>query len=165
MTGVFETCRFRKDSFVVLMEPGARNGFSPKRANAKEGTLRFLTITKGKENGAMPPPEMIEAVEKLADQATKDGTLVMRGGLYPSAAGGAKVLILKGQLQVLDGPFTEAKEVIGGFAIFEYGSREQALAAAKSFVELSRRHWPEWEGEIEIRQMWSPDDDFPQAND
>jgi hypothetical protein len=125
--------------------------------------LRFLTITKGKEGGAMPPPEMIEAVEKLADQATKDGTLVLRGGLYPSAAGGFRVRVSGGQIRVLDGPFTEAKEVIGGFAIFEFKSREEAVASAKHFMELSRKHWPEWEGECEVRQMWSPDDDFPQA--
>ena len=125
--------------------------------------MRFLTLTKGKEGGAMPPPEMIEAVERLAERATQDGTLVLRGGLYPTAAGGARVRVSGGRVQVLDGPFTEAKEVIGGFAIFEYRSREEAIEAAKSFMELSRRHWPEWEGEIEVRQMWSPDEDFPQA--
>jgi hypothetical protein len=83
--------------------------------------------------------------------------------LYPTAAGGARVRVSGGRVQVLDGPFTEAKEVIGGFAIFEYRSREEAIEAAKSFMELSRKHWPEWEGEIEVRQMWSPDEDFPQA--
>jgi len=120
-------------------------------------------LTKGKEGGPMPPPEMIEAVERLAEEATKDGTLVLRGGLYPSGAGGARVRVSGGELRVLDGPFTEAKEVIGGFAIFEFKSREEAIEAARHFMELSRRHWPGWEGECEVRQMWSPDEDFPQA--
>ena len=118
-------------------------------------------MTKGKEGGEMPPPEMIEAVERLDEQATKDGTLVLRGGLYPSGAGGARVRVSGGELRVLDGPFTEAKEVIGGFAIFELKSKEEAVEAAKHFMELHRKHWPGWEGVSEVRRMFGPDDAFP----
>jgi hypothetical protein len=57
----------------------------------------------------------------------------------------------KGKLHVTDGPFTEAKEVIGGFAIIEAASREQALDVARQFMDLHRVHWPAFEGECEVR--------------
>jgi hypothetical protein len=61
---------------------------------------------------------------------------------------------------VKDGPFTEAKEVVGGYAQFELTSKEVAVESAKRFMELHRQHWPGWEGETEVRQMYEPGD-FP----
>jgi len=59
---------------------------------------------------------------------------------------------------VIDGPFTEAKEIIGGYAQFELKSKEEAIEGAVQFMELHKKHWPGWEGETEVRQMFGPDD-------
>lgn len=77
------------------------------------------------------------------------------GGLLPSAMG-ARVAVRKGKLSVMDGPFTEAKEVIGGFAVYDVPSKEAAIEWTRRFMELHREHWPGWEGETELRQMFEP---------
>src|SRR5258708_8278058 len=83
--------------------------------------------------------------------------MMSSGGLSPTAQS-TSVRVSKGKLTVTDGPFTEAKEIIGGFAIFDLKSKEEALEKAKIFMELHRQHWPEFEGETEIRQIFGPDD-------
>jgi hypothetical protein len=101
---------------------------------------------------APPPPGLMEAIAKLGEKRVADGTMVMNGGLMPLSMG-ARVRVSRGQLKVHDGPFAESKEVIGGFAIFEFATREDAMAAAVEFMELHRQHWPGWEGECEMRPM------------
>ena len=59
---------------------------------------------------------------------------------------------------MLDGPFTETKEVVGGYAVMEFNSREAAVQSAVEFMELHKKHWPGWEGETEVRQILGPDD-------
>ena len=66
--------------------------------------------------------------------------------------------VSKGQLTVTDGPFTETKEVVGGYAQFELKSKEEAIEGAVRFMELHQKHWPEWEGETEIRQIFGQED-------
>ncbi|HEY1252062.1 MAG TPA: YciI family protein [Thermoanaerobaculia bacterium] len=121
--------------------------------------MRFLYMVKGKEGQGMPPAAMIEAVEQAAEEATKNGTMVIRGGLYP-AAESIHARVDGGKVNVTDGPFAEAKEVIGGFAIFELKSREEAIESAREFMELHRRHWPGWVGELEVRQLFDGAPDF-----
>ena len=83
--------------------------------------------------------------------------MVGSGGLGPTALG-ARVRLSRGEMSVIDGPFTEAKEVVGGYAQFELKSKEEAIKAAVSFMELHKKHWPGWEGETEVRQMFGPED-------
>ncbi len=113
--------------------------------------MRFMIMVKGAENAGMPPKELMDGIAKLGVEATKAGVLVETGGLMPSAMG-AKVRLVKGKLTVTDGPFTEAKEVIGGYAVYELPSRAEAIEWTKRFMEL-HRHWAGWEGEAEIRQV------------
>jgi hypothetical protein len=79
------------------------------------------------------------------------------GGLKHTSSG-ARVRISKGKIVTTDGPFTESKEVIGGFSIFNVSSKEEALEEAQRLMELHRVHWPTWEGEIEIRLMYEEND-------
>ena len=72
----------------------------------------------------------------------------------------ASVRLTGGKLVITDGPFTEAKEVIGGFTIMELASKEEALEEARKFMELHRKHWPAWDGETEVRPMYE-DGDHP----
>jgi hypothetical protein len=107
-----------------------------------------------------PPPALFAAIGEFGEQATKDGILVDQGGLMPSAAG-ALVRVSGGKITVIDGPFTEAKEIIGGYATFEVRSKEEAIEHARHFMELHVEHWPGFEGVTEVRQIMDPGDFEP----
>lgn len=115
--------------------------------------MRFMFMVKSAESQGPPPQALMEAIDRLGAEAAANGTMVLTGGLGPTAMG-ARVRLAGGKLTVTDGPFSEAKEVVGGFAVFEIASRQQAVAAARAFMELHRQHWPGWEGESEVRQVF-----------
>jgi hypothetical protein len=117
--------------------------------------MRFMTIVKAAETSAPPPQALMDAIGKLGQEAAGKGVMVEMGGLLPTAMG-ARVRLAGGRLTVSDGPFTEAKEVVGGSAVYAVGSRAEALEWAKRFMELHKEHWKGWEGEVELRQMYDP---------
>ncbi len=119
--------------------------------------MRYMMIVKHKEAQGMPPKELMDAIGKLTEEAIKDGTLLGNGGLLPTAAG-ASVRLSGGRVTVTDGPFTEAKEIIGGYALFELKSKEEAVEGARQFMELHKKYWPGWEGETEVREMMMQQD-------
>ena len=116
--------------------------------------MRYMFLISAVETGAPPPASLMDAIGKLAEQELASGRMVSQGGLLPTAMGSARIELKRGQLKVLDGPFAESKEVLGGFAIFELPTREEALASAERFMELHRVHWPEFEGVCEMRPMF-----------
>jgi hypothetical protein len=124
--------------------------------------MRFMMLVKSSENSGPPPKELMDAIAKLAEEAVKSGTMVESGGLAPTAMS-TRVRLSRGQVTTIDGPFTEAKEVVGGYAVFELKSKQEAIEGAQHFMELHKKHWPGWEGETEIRQMFGPEDFPPQA--
>jgi hypothetical protein len=101
----------------------------------------------------------MDAITKISQEAEKAGTMLGNGGLT-STAQGARVRLSGGKVTVTDGPFTEAKEIIGGYAQFELKSKEEAIESAVRFMELHKQHWPGWEGETEVRRMYEPGE-FP----
>ncbi len=111
--------------------------------------MRFMFIVKSAQSSP-PTAELLEAMHKLADREIKAGRMLDNGGLMPIATG-AQVRIADGKLSVVDGPFVEAKEVIGGYAIFELPGKEEALASAKEFMQLHKDLMPGWEGTCELR--------------
>lgn len=117
--------------------------------------MRFMTLVKSAESSGPPPAELMGAIAQLGAESAKAGVLVETGGLLPTAAG-ARIRLAEGQLTVKDGPFTEAKEVIGGYAVYEVGSKQEAIEQTRRFLELHQKHWPGWEGEVEIRQVMGP---------
>jgi hypothetical protein len=119
--------------------------------------MRFMMIVKHAESSGFPPKELMEAIGKLAEEESKAGTMIGSGGLGPTALG-ARVRLSGGQVKVIDGPFTEAKEVVGGYAQFELKSKKEAIESAVRFMELHKKYWPGWEGETEVRQMFGPED-------
>jgi hypothetical protein len=119
--------------------------------------MRFMMLVKHSENSGPPPKELMDAIAILREEAVKNGTMLGNGGLSPIAQS-TRVRVSKGQLTVTDGPFAEAKEVIGGYAQFEMKSKEEAIEGAVRFMELHKKYWPEWEGETEIRQIFGPED-------
>jgi hypothetical protein len=134
-----------------MIEPG-RFLVSDQRG---ERDMRFMMLVKSAENAlGPPPPALMEAMGKLGEQSFKSGIMVEMGGLCATAMG-ARVRLANGALNVIDGPFTEAKEVIGGYAVFELDSREAAIEQAIIFMDIHKEHWPEWSGETEVRQIVS----------
>ena len=118
--------------------------------------MRFMMMVKSAENQGPPPQELMDAMGKLVAEASKSGQMVATGGLAPTATS-KRVRLSQGQLTVMDGPFIETKEVVGGFAIMEFGSHQEALESAFAFMELHRKYWPGWEGVSEIRQVFGPE--------
>ena len=113
--------------------------------------MRFMFIVTSAHSGP-PTPALLEAMHKLANREIKAGRMIDNGGLMPLASG-ARVRIADGKLNVIDGPFAEAKEVIGGYAIFELKGKEEALASAKEFMQLHKDLMPGWEGVCELRAI------------
>ena len=119
--------------------------------------MKYLTFIRHAESyrESPPPPALMEAMGKFVERSLKDGTLVETGGLLPSKEG-ARVRLANGRITVTDGPFTESKEVIGGWAIVNAASKAEAIRIATEFMELHRKHWPGFEGESEVRPMFDP---------
>ncbi len=116
--------------------------------------MRFMTIVRSREGGfGPPPPALFQAIGELGMEAAQKGIKVEQGGLMHSSSGATVRLSPDGTLTVKDGPFSEAKEVFGVFAIYTLGSKAEAIDWAKKFLELHKKHWKGWEGEVEIRQM------------
>ena len=109
--------------------------------------MRFLSIYKHAERNTPPSPEEMAAMGKLIEQGFKEGWLVATEGCMP-AAHGARVRRDGSKISVTDGPFTESKEIVGGFAILRANSKAEAVQMAKDFLQFVG------EGECEIRQIY-----------
>jgi hypothetical protein len=117
--------------------------------------MKFLCIYKpSKPEGTPPTQQHMEKMGKLIEDMTKNGSLVATEGCLPSALG-ARVRLADGKYLVTDGPFTESKEVVGGFAIIQAKSKAEAIELTKNFLQVAG------EGETEIRQIYEPGMDFP----
>ena len=109
--------------------------------------MRFLSIYKSVERGTPPTPAEMEKMGKLIEEGMKAGTLLASEGCLPSAKG-ARVRLSNKKVKVTDGPFTESKEVIGGLAILQANSKEEAIELVKGFLAVAG------DGECEIRQLY-----------
>ncbi len=109
--------------------------------------MKFLSIYKSVERNTPPTAEEMAAMGKLIEEGFKAGWLVSTEGCLPSALG-ARVRRSGDKLSVTDGPFTESKEVVGGFAILKANSKEEAIQLAKDFLKIAG------EGECELRQVY-----------
>src|SRR5258708_28643186 len=107
--------------------------------------MKYMMIVKSAERSGYPPKELMDAINKLGEEAVKAGTMLGNGGLGPTALG-ARVRLSGGQLTVTDGPFTEAKEVVGGYAQFEFKSKEEAGESAVPLLGHSKKHCAGCEG-------------------
>ena len=117
--------------------------------------MRFMYIVTSPQQAVGPTPELLEAMHKLADREIRAGRMLDNGGLMPVQMG-AQVRVRDGKLSVIDGPFVEAKEVVGGYAIFELRDKEEAVAMAVEFMQLHKDFMPGWEGTCELRAFAGP---------
>jgi hypothetical protein len=124
--------------------------------------MRFMMLVKSAEKSVAPPKALMDAIAKMAEEAARAGLMILSGGLAPMAMS-SRVRLSKGKLATIDGPFAEANEVVGGFAIFEFKSKDEAVKSAEEFMELHRLYWPGWDGETEVRQIFGPEDYSPKV--
>jgi hypothetical protein len=119
--------------------------------------MRFLCLYKPSQaEGAPPSQAEIAAMGKLIEEMTKEGTLLSTEGCQPSAKG-ARVRLSGGKITVTDGPFVETKELVGGFAIIQAKSKEEAIELTKRFLKVAG------DGETEIRQLHEATDFAPEG--
>jgi hypothetical protein len=115
--------------------------------------MRFISMIRVDENGGQVPSEqLMNDMGKLIEQMTREGTLIKTAGLRPTAEG-VRVRLRDGKLSTVDGPFTETKEVVGGFAILEARSMQEAIELTKRFLMI---HGDEWNIECEVRRFDGP---------
>ncbi|HXQ28703.1 MAG TPA: YciI family protein [Gemmatimonadales bacterium] len=114
--------------------------------------MKFLAIFRTKETGNPPTPEMMARMGKLIEDEMRTGVLLATEGCLPSSLG-ARVRQANGAISVTDGPFTESKELVGGFAILRVASKVEAIEATRRFLAVAG------DGETELRQIYEPPGD------
>ena len=116
--------------------------------------MKYLMLIKHSESyrGGPIPQALMDAMGEFVTESFKSGVLKDTAGLKPTAEG-FRVRSSKNRLTVTDGPFTESKEVVGGYALCEFASRDEAMKMGREFMELHRVHWPAFEGECEVRPL------------
>ena len=126
--------------------------------------MRFMMLVKAtpeSEAGLPPNPELMAAIGRLTEEQLASGKLVAMldgGGLFPSSQA-ARVRLAGGRVTVVDGPFAEAKELVGGYAIMEVRSMEDARELGRQFMQMHADVMgPGYEGELEIRPLFGPAD-------
>jgi hypothetical protein len=114
--------------------------------------MRYMMFIKHTEDyrSADVPAGLYEEMGKFIEETSKSGNFISGAGLQPSSAG-ARVRLKSGKITVMDGPFTETKEIVGGYATMDARSHDEALELARRFMELHLKHWPAFEGECEMR--------------
>lgn len=110
--------------------------------------MKFLTMvtTLNPETATNPPPALMGAIMQLGMEA--GAKMIETGGM--ALAG--KVTTRSGRMTT-DGPYAEAKEVLGGYAIYQLDSEAEAVQWSERFIDLHRQHWPEWDGEVTILDL------------
>lgn len=116
--------------------------------------MKVLMLIKHSENvrSEQIPQALMDAMGKFVEKGFKSGVLKDTAGLTETAEG-LRVRQSGGRLTVIDGPFTEAKEVVGGYAMVEVKSKEEAREVAREFMQIHLDHWPAFEGECEVRPL------------
>ncbi len=116
--------------------------------------MKYMLFIKHTEDyrAHLPPQGLMDAMEKFVGDGLARGILLDTAGLKPTSDA-KKVRLQGGKLSVIDGPFTESKEIVGGYALIDVKSDKEALDLATEFMELHRVHWPEFEGESEVRPL------------
>lgn len=113
--------------------------------------MMFIKHTEDYRNKEVPG-DLYKAMDEFVGTAMKSGAMIDTAGLQPTSEG-SRVRLKGGKIMVTDGPFTESKEIVGGYALVEAKSKAEALEFARKFMDLHRVHWPAFEGECEVRPL------------
>jgi hypothetical protein len=116
--------------------------------------MRYLSMIRiDEKSGQAPSEQLMQDMGKLIDEMIRAGSLISTAGLRPTAEG-VRVRLRRGKLSTTDGPFTETKEVVGGYAVLEAKSMQEAIELTKRFLRV---HGDEWDIECEVRQLDGPE--------
>ena len=116
--------------------------------------MRYMMFIKHPQDygNVQAPASLYQAMGEFIDAATRSGNFIDGAGLQPMSAG-SQVRLQGGKITVVDGPFVETKEIVGGYALMDAKSREEAMGIARRFMELHLEHWPTFEGICEVRPL------------
>ncbi|MBJ8343099.1 YciI family protein [Antrihabitans sp. YC2-6] len=114
--------------------------------------MRYISWVRSTEDFGNPPQALMDEMGKAMAESVKNGVIVEAGGMGTLREHGTKLTLTGGK--ILDGPYSEAKELVGGYVIQNLDSYEEAVEGARWLLELHKEHWPEWEGYVEVRQMF-----------
>ena len=115
--------------------------------------MRALVLLKMSEQVGQPPESLFQAMDETIKEIEKTATIIDTNGLLPTDEAATKIRVTGGKTTVLDGPFAESRELVGGYALVEVDTYEQAVEAARKIIQVHVDHWPTWEGEAEVRQV------------
>jgi hypothetical protein len=122
---------------------------------------RFMGFVKMEEGHGAPPQALMDAMDEFIGESAKAGVFLDGGGLY-GTEDAVNFVVRKGEVTRVDGPYAEAKEVVGGWALMQYDTLEEAVAGQEQFAELHAKYWPECSMVATLRQV---SDEPPQAAD
>jgi hypothetical protein len=111
--------------------------------------MRYMGLVIMDPNQGPPTQELMDAMDAYVAKNAADG-IFLDGGALGQGENRIGYQVRSGQLSTTDGPFTEAKEILGGYAVLEYRNHAEAVEGARQFAELHREHWPSWEGRVEM---------------
>jgi len=114
--------------------------------------MRFMGFVKMEEGVGAPPVALMKAMDEFIGESVAAGQFLDGGGLY-GTEDAVNFVIRKGETTRVDGPYSEVKEVIGGYSVLEFASREDAIENARRMADLHTEHWPEAELTITLRQI------------
>jgi hypothetical protein len=124
--------------------------------------MRYLTMVKMAEDIGPAPAALVETMGAAMRDAFADGSMIDAGGLA-GTADSTEFKLREGRVTVSDGPYAETKEVVGGYAIIEARNDAEAVEAARRVIEIHKEHWPGWEGAVEVRRIYEPEEGPPQG--
>jgi hypothetical protein len=113
---------------------------------------RFMGFVRMEEGIGMPPQEMMDAMGGYIGERAAKGVFLDGGGLY-GTEDAVNFVVRKGEVSRVDGPYAEAKEVVGGWSLLQYDSLEEAIADQQSFADLHAKHWPDVTVVATLRQI------------
>ena len=116
--------------------------------------MRYMMFIKHTEDyrNEQVPAGLYEAMGEFVGAGMKSGAIIDTAGLKPTSDG-TRIRLSGRKITVIDGPFVESKEIVGGYALMEMKSREEALEYARKFMDIHLEYWPEFEGECEVRPV------------
>jgi hypothetical protein len=107
-----------------------------------------------------PPPALTQTMAEAMREAFASGLMIDAGGLMPMADS-TQFTLRGGALERIDGPYAEAKEVVGGYAVLDVRSHEEAVEGARRMMVIHQQHWPGWEGSAQVRRIGEPEEGPP----
>jgi hypothetical protein len=114
--------------------------------------MRYMVFVKMREDVGAPPEALFKTMDAELEEAFASGSIIDAGGLA-SGPESTEIALRGGEVITTNGPWSEAKEVVGGYSILEVRSHEEAVEGARRVIEIHKEHWPGWEGSVEVRAV------------